>query len=132
MRRAFEHSALLVLRARWVWPRLTFSLGYPPLLPFFCSNCLLQCFRSPLIMPSGLSAALCRCTRGRATLVLAKNCSSALVALGSPKSRPCGCSSAAVGFITRQRTHMSGSSLLLNISIQASCLTGSTRRSLHK
>ena len=47
-----------------------------------------------------LSAISCGCARSRATLVLARNCSSALVALGSPRSRPCGCSSAAVGLIT--------------------------------
>ena len=88
-----------VFRARWVWPRLRLSLGYPP------------CYPSPVLIASSnassphssslwaLSAVRCRCAWGRATLVLARNCSSALVALGSPRSRPCGCSSAAVGLV---------------------------------
>jgi len=83
-----------------VWPKLRFSLGYPP------------CYPSPVLIASSsassphssslraLSAIRCGYARGRATLVLARNCSSALVALGSPRSRPCGCSSAAAGLIT--------------------------------
>ena len=90
----------LCFKAGWVWPNLNLSLGYPP------------CYPSPLLLASSnassphsssfqvLSAACCRCSWGRAMLVLAKNCSSTLVALGSPKSCPCGCSSAAVGLIT--------------------------------
>jgi hypothetical protein len=89
----------LCFGAGWVWPKLGFNLGYPP------------CYPSPVLIASSsassprssslraLSAIRCGCARGRATLVLARNCSSALVALGSPRSHPCGCSSAAVGLI---------------------------------
>ena len=90
----------LCFGAELVSPRLALSLDYP------------SCYPSPVLIASSnassphssclwaLSAVRCRCARGRATLVLARNRSSALVALGSPKSRPCGCYSAAVGFIT--------------------------------
>ncbi|EYE89894.1 uncharacterized protein EURHEDRAFT_536264, partial [Aspergillus ruber CBS 135680] len=90
----------LCFGARWVWPRLTLSLGYPP------------CYPSPVLTASSnassphssslraLSVICCRCARGRATLVLARNCSNALVALGSPRSRPYEYSSAVVGLMT--------------------------------
>ena len=80
----------LCFGAGWVWPRLTLSLGYP------------SCYPSPVLIASSNASSphssslwalsvVRRCVRGRATLVLARNCGSALVALGSPKSHPCGC-----------------------------------------
>ena len=87
-----------------MWPRLTLSLGYPPCYP---SPVLVASSNASSPHSSSLQAlsAVRRCARGRATLVLARNRSSALVALGSPKSRPCRvlfCSSGSHNFIQIQ------------------------------
>jgi len=83
MRRAFEQSALLVFRAGWVWPRLTFSLRYPPCYPSPVRIATSNASNPRSSSLRALSAVCCRCARGRAMLVLARNCSSALAALGS-------------------------------------------------
>lgn len=96
MRRAFEKRALsLCFEAGWVRPRLTLSLGYP------------LCYPSPVLLVSSSASnphspifwAL-SIARGSATLVLARNCGTAFVALGSPRILPCGYSSAVVGLTT--------------------------------
>ena len=90
----------LRFRAGWVWLKLNLSLGYPSSYPspvLFASSSASNPHSSSLL---ALSAIHCKCARGRATIVLVRNCSGALVGLSSPKSRPCGFSSAAVGLIT--------------------------------
>ena len=67
------------------------------LLPF-SSNC----FQSLLLIFLGSFHHNCRYSWGRATLVLAQNCSSAIVALDFPRNRPCGYSSAVLGLIQLQ------------------------------
>ena len=92
-------SLFSFFRAGWVWPRLILSLGYPTrypsvLLAYNASSPRSSSFRA-------LSTACCRYPWGRATLVLDRNCNSALVTLGSPRSRPCGYSSVVMGFLSR-------------------------------
>lgn len=80
----------LCFGAGWVQPTLTLSLGYPPCYPFPVLLASSSAFNPYSSIFWALSTACCRCPWGSAMLVLARNCITALVALGSPRSLPCG------------------------------------------
>lgn len=74
----------------------------PSILPNTLPSCISS--RLPCGPPTRISVMLLpsRYSWGRATLVLAQNCSSAIVALDFPRNRPCGYSSAVLGLIQLQ------------------------------